>query len=1325
MRDKSNQLPIIGMNTDHTPFKQPDNTYIFALNAVNDTEFGARGTLTNERGTIELYELSGNQRVIGDIPINGTSNIIFATNGSGVNSIGLFENNTYTELLNDSCLNFSLTDRISGEVRVINGCDTVIYFRDSLNPDRRINLSKLDDGFYNVNGIFDCNLIELNPNYLIPNIELTPESAGDLEPGAYAFSIAYLDDEFNIVYNSDVSLFDYVIKDQHNSVRVQFTNIDTRFSYINIYVIRSVSGNGVSTEQYQIETNYPIQSSSFDYTLFNITSDDLNISLDEITRPNVVYETSRVMEQVNNRLVRANLTEKFRDYSIYQQYANGIETRWVAKQVAIDERHQTFMGGESEAFGIVYIHTDGSKSPVFHISCQTTFNDSLGQISGYAANGYSDPHICTNNTYTNPTCADDYWGTLAGNNIQHFKTPDRDVVLLAGATVKRVYGYRFSNITYPPDVVGHMIVKALRDESNKIIVSKGFAGNLYEHQVTGGYDYRGFTYFQSIANESSHFWFMSPELLYKRRIVSGDNFKKIFEFDLTEVNIDTASCNQGTTNQGEGHNNCRYFDGNGLAGTKGDVDIVISASYLERGTTHADFQMQPIERTKYFEYMQNDQLIFESGKLTLNASLVNPVQFIYTQSSMSWLDGTQGRLFYTAICNDREVFCDLSAITYVKTHNGIMVGDTVTFQGDYWISKFNIYNILQEKETNGGWLDVAARIATAGFRGAVSALGSSISSQSSSIDPTALASSVQSVGQSGSSVIGGNSLLIAAGVGAAIGVGLQSFTEIANFYREDQLSDFTELATNAFKNGTHLDCCANTRGDIFYHGEALLNCWVESEIDTSLREKITVCGDVFNDTSIRYLEYVRDKVTTYNEEIDNYVVNGMICPEIYNYNYDYSKKSVESKYYPLSRTYDFCSDCINRYPNRIIYSPVSPSLNIGQGDSYNMVLAGANIDIPAHKGAITDINLLEDTLYINTTQSLWATRPNPQRMNTDLNVVYVDTGDFLSVVPSELTTTLYGTGGNLNGKSLRTPKGLVWVDSLNGKIFNISQKSFDEMSRKGMYQFFRRNSPYTSTFRNNELDIINIAYDNIYDRILLNINYYNNLSGNENDDIEDVNSWENKSFTMSYSLSSDSWISFHSYLPDYMFTNAETFYSSVESKIYKHGKGLYSNFYGDYYDYIIEYIIKHKVPSVLESIHYYGDVYLNKKRIDDTFDRAVVYTDNQSTGQVNLLLAKSDTMFNLGWSNTDKSVIKNQETYKIGSLRDIAINDVIFSDDWADINNQYFIDKVPVNINYNEPEWQLNKLRGHWHGVRLYFKVESDELIRTEMLSTVNLYSNR
>ena len=132
--------PREGMHTDTSAHAQPNGTYRFALNAINESKDGNLGFITNELGNISCVGIPQNYTVIGNVYISDDEIIIFlapintggAAGPTGI--IGKITNGcTYTDILKSDCLNFDARHPIEATHRVRNGCEHVLYFTDDNN----------------------------------------------------------------------------------------------------------------------------------------------------------------------------------------------------------------------------------------------------------------------------------------------------------------------------------------------------------------------------------------------------------------------------------------------------------------------------------------------------------------------------------------------------------------------------------------------------------------------------------------------------------------------------------------------------------------------------------------------------------------------------------------------------------------------------------------------------------------------------------------------------------------------------------------------------------------------------------------------------------------------------------------------------------------------------------------------------------------------------------------------------------------------------------------------------------------------------------------
>ena len=130
---------IKGMQKDTTDVYVPDGVWFNAINAINNAHNGELGAIGNEQSNLECSTFP--YTVIGIIHKTQTEWVIFSTDN--VNSeIGIFDEAdcSYRTLVNDSCLNFSTFNLITGAVKENYDCSYSVYWQDNLNPDRVMNL---------------------------------------------------------------------------------------------------------------------------------------------------------------------------------------------------------------------------------------------------------------------------------------------------------------------------------------------------------------------------------------------------------------------------------------------------------------------------------------------------------------------------------------------------------------------------------------------------------------------------------------------------------------------------------------------------------------------------------------------------------------------------------------------------------------------------------------------------------------------------------------------------------------------------------------------------------------------------------------------------------------------------------------------------------------------------------------------------------------------------------------------------------------------------------------------------------------------------------
>ena len=233
-----------------------------------------------------------------------------------------------------------------------------------------------------------------------------------------------------------------------------------------------------------------------------------------------------------------------------------------------------------------------------------------------------------------------------------------------------------------------------------------------------------------------------------------------------------------------------------------------------------------------------------------------------------------------------------------------------------------------------------------------------------------------------------------------------------------------------------------------------------------------------------------------------------------------------------------------------------------------------------------------------------------------------------------------------------------------------------------------------------------------------------------------------KSWTMSFSLKDNTWIGWHSYLPNFYFYVANRFFSWVAGNDYlwEHNtKNVYHKFYGNNYPFIFEMIALDQPINTKT----WEDVLLKtdaQKYIDQykdfveqryiTFNKLIAYNNYQTTGLQNLVVKDTESdggnylLEQVDNQNGNITIDRNERDWTLNELRDYRINysEPIFRKDAVSLVNEYYIDKV-LNENaldYDKNWWELQSLRDKYLALRLIFdnfedvKLTVDYSVQTE-----------
>ena len=488
-----------GLNMDQTPNQIAKGKLTYAINATVENYDANSVNYQNEPGNELCVTFPSGFVLIGNHFIQEKNkHIFFITNpDTGASQIGQMENNdcVYRVIVNAPCLNFNTGYPIHKVAHKITNCTTEIYWTDGFNPRRYLDIDNIPkvlksgtpfcDPEYTDD--LDCNQLKLQPNFNIPQLEVTDvTSTGNLIAGTYQFAAQYSDAQGN-PYTSYYSVtnptpiadkfitsvnFNYPVG---KSIILNISNLEDTglYQYFNLAVIKTVN-NITSVE---LAGTYYIDAvqKEITYTGQNVTQ--IRLTINDIFEKFPYYDIAQDLTTAQDVLIWDNLTSI--DRINYQSIANQIPLLWESWRIPADQNYSDelnatnlrgYLRDEVYAFEIVFLLKNGKQTDGFHIpgrikgateNLQPDVPDTnpdfigvpdytsggigyssywkiyntgsvIGTSPGYSpAPDYRGPYQYGEFGYWESTdtypCNKDVWGDLAGQPIRHHKFPDINV----------------------------------------------------------------------------------------------------------------------------------------------------------------------------------------------------------------------------------------------------------------------------------------------------------------------------------------------------------------------------------------------------------------------------------------------------------------------------------------------------------------------------------------------------------------------------------------------------------------------------------------------------------------------------------------------------------------------------------------------------------------------------------------------------------------------------------------------------------------------------------------------------------------------------------
>lgn len=296
----------------------------------------------------------------------------------------------------------------------------------------------------------------------------------------------------------------------------------------------------------------------------------------------------------------------------------------------------------------------------------------------------------------------------------------------------------------------------------------------------------------------------------------------------------------------------------------------------------------------------------------------------------------------------------------------------------------------------------------------------------------------------------------------------------------------------------------------------------------------------------------------------------------YYYNTTFSKQNRENTFTHLPPDWE-SRLCFTNYPFRAIYSDAQNIDADNRVNNWLIYRAISYFDFPQNYGNLVALDGIQNrailarfenkTLMYNNLLTIDTSNPQAAYVGNPLL--------FRGAPPIDFAETDLGYVGSQHKMLLKIPQGQVTVDAKRGQVFLIQGSQAVDLSAfgSGMNRFFVEHLPFMIYKSFPEVNIDNHfkgiglhgVYDSVYDRVIItkldyapksnNIlydpveqefyinNVVNGLNVRQTVNVSDERYFCNVSWTLSFNMNTKSWISFHSYIPNWYIAENNFFYS--------------------------------------------------------------------------------------------------------------------------------------------------------------------------------------
>jgi hypothetical protein len=385
------------------------------------------------------------------------------------------------------------------------------------------------------------------------------------------------------------------------------------------------------------------------------------------------------------------------------------------------------------------------------------------------------------------------------------------------------------------------------------------------------------------------------------------------------------------------------------------------------------------------------------------------------------------------------------------------------------------------------------------------------------------------------------------------------------------LTNFISIKAHNFDCPNSQTPALNNPGRTFYDGKFYLfaygvpSFYCESSINTDLRQ-------AFNNKEGDFWPHVSTGIPD-DWFQESYVT--IAFDNTYHYNISFSKQNRENFFSHLPIDWQ-AQLCFTNFPFRAIYSDPQQSFTDNSINSWLIYRPISFFDFPQNYGNLTSLDGIQNkailarfenkSLLYNTLLTINTSNPQAAYLgNSTL---------FKAAPPIDFAETDLGYVGSQNKFLLKIPQGQITVDAKRGQVFLVSGNQAQDLSAfgSGMNRFFTDHLAFEILryFPNVDVDNhfsavgLHGVYDSKFDRVIiskldyipLNNNikyeestrefyYIDTLNIRRNVLLTDPEYFCSKSWTISYNMNTQSWVSFHSYIPNFYIGENNFFYSGI------------------------------------------------------------------------------------------------------------------------------------------------------------------------------------